>query len=153
MYYGTLAVACEGPGIPDEIGKECILSLVEAFARIDEVQMRFRPMPPLYQAGVRYKEDVEAIRATVCGDRSCGDEVPVDEWQDATTLLEKRLGNCKDLVAYRVAELRLSGDRSARPAVLKGKDPSGRIIYHVVLLHGDGKVEDPSAALGMKTPW
>jgi hypothetical protein len=155
VYYGTLAIACCVPGYPDDFSRGVVLSLVEAFARIDEAEMRLRPFPPLYQSGIRYKDDVEAYRASVCGTEACGDGVPVDEWQDAQTMVEKGTANCKDLVAYRLAELRLAGDVGAHAAILRGADPNnpGRYIYHVVLQRGDGQIEDPSAALGMKTPW
>lgn len=154
MYFGTIAIACCSSKYPDEFSQGCILAIVEAYAQIDEAEMRLTAFPPLYQSGIRYKSDVEAFRATVCGDASCGDDQKVDEWQDAETMLKKKTGNCKDLVAYRLAELRLRGDRACYPSSIRTVDPTtGRWMYHIILVRGDGEQEDPSAELGMTTPW
>lgn len=155
MYLGTLVIEPpDSHDFPVELGHECILDLVEAFARLNEKQMRYVSMPMLADSGIVYKDDVEAYFASVCDGESCGDEQLVDKWQDAVTMLKTKTGNCKDLVAYRLAELRLQGNQSARPGIVAGRDPkTGRTILHVVILHDDGRIEDPSAEHGMQTPW
>jgi hypothetical protein len=92
--------------------------------------MRREALPPLYQAGVRYKDE------------------PRDVWRHAVDVAGEKWGDCEDLSAYRAAELRVSGeDPDARVAVYQ----SGPGRYHAVVARGDGAVEDPSRVLGMGT--
>ncbi len=106
------------------------------------------PIPPLYASGVRYQEDA--------GGR--------EDWRDLYTILERGAGDCDNLVAWRVAELRAAGKR-AEP-VIKWQNlprdlavslgypsrmipPEGLSMVHCSVRHGDGTIEDVSKNLGM----
>jgi hypothetical protein len=49
-------------------------------------------------------------------------------------------GDCDDLVAYRVAELRFRGEKAV-PRIVWRKDTH---LYHAQVRRGDGSIEDPS---------
>jgi hypothetical protein len=106
--------------------------LLEAKARGVEV-------PLLYESGVRYLAEPEGR----------------DEWQDIPDTLERSTGDCEDLACWRVAELRVRfGQRKARRGITVShyRDPktgSDVTMYHILVLHEDGTVEDPSRLLGM----
>jgi DNA-binding transcriptional ArsR family regulator len=87
-----------------------------------------RPLPPLYEAGVRY-------------DR----RDPNERWQLPTETMARRRGDCEDLASWRVAELRASGERAH-----VGVRRTGPRVLHAVVVRGDGSVEDPSKRLGMR---
>lgn len=90
-----------------------------------------RPLPPLYASGVRYALERRG-----------------EVWLDCVRVLELRHGDCEDLAAWRCAELRLAGDPGAVTMFSARPRGSGRLI-HIVVLHGNGELEDPSRALGM----
>lgn len=69
-------------------------------------------------------------------------------WFDIPSILKRGHGDCEDLACWRVAELNTWGIR-ARPYIKWRKMPSGRMVYHAAVLRPDGKIEDPSRALGM----
>ncbi len=104
--------------------------LVEALADADECFLRAYHVPLLYEAGVRY------VNAH-------------DEWRDVPRVLEARGGDCKDLTAWRCAELRILG-RQAVPRIILQEDDAqpGKVLYHVIVQSG-GRFEDPSRILGM----
>lgn len=91
--------------------------------------------PPLYKTGVRYQR-----------------EDGTENWQDVFRTLELGYGDCEDLAAYRVAELRVMYNRSAKPFVTYKTGPDGAYHYHAILMvkGPDGwRPEDPSRKLGM----
>jgi hypothetical protein len=72
-----------------------------------------------------------------------------DNWQNIPRTLQLRTGDCEDLVGWRVAELRASGeDPGARPRVQRF-DEGGDVEYHFTLFRSNGQIEDPSRRLGM----
>lgn len=89
-------------------------------------------IPPLYSGRIRYKRELPRR----------------EEWQAALETAERGYGDCEDLVAYRLAELRLQGIQAV-PKIL-AINPA---LRHVVLTYRDrtGKLieEDPSRVLGM----
>lgn len=109
--------------------------VVEALAIVDRAEMRTNPRVPrsLYRAGVAYVRDRD------------GDEV----WKDISRALSRHAGDCKDFVAWRLAELREAGEDDARVEALAETTPAGRIDYHVRIRRANGDIEDPSIALGM----
>lgn len=111
-----------------------LLALLGALVTIDEDQIRSFGLPPLYASGARYFTEPPGV----------------EDWQDAVTTLQRGGGDCEDLVPYRVAELRLAGI-PARPVVKAYRPtPTRRAWYwHILLKHGDERVEDPSRVLGM----
>lgn len=84
--------------------------------------------PPLYKSGVVYKRE------------------PADVWRDIRTVYKSGWGDCEDLAAIRVAQLRFTGeDEQAHVAVYQ----SGARKYHAIVARSDGTTEDPSRRLGM----
>jgi hypothetical protein len=103
---------------------------IEGLTRVNERILRAKGarIPPLYSAGVVYRRE----------DR--------DTWKPIVKVIRERGGDCEDLSAWRVAELRVSGeDPNARVHVYQ----SGPRRYHAVVARGDGRIEDPSKRLGM----
>lgn len=106
-------------------------ALAEGLAALGYVQMfaasrAGRPFPPLYESGIRYRREV------------AGQE----RWQSAVELLARLSGDCEDVAAYRVAELRMLGEPAT---VLIGRTERG--TFHARVRRADGAVEDPSAIL------
>lgn len=52
------------------------------------------PVPPLYASGVRYQEDPPGR----------------EDWRDCWAVLDRGVGDCDQVVAWRVAELRAAGE-------------------------------------------
>lgn len=94
--------------------------------------LRRHPMPSIYQTGVRY----------------IGEEVGREEWLAAPWVAMRGGADCEDLCAWRVAELRIAGERGARCFWTRHKSPDS-ILYHIQVRRGNGSIEDPSAILGM----
>ncbi len=117
--------------LPPEVQGSLVLACVEALASIDEIYLAHYPnTPALYRSGVRYR-----IQGSP------------DRYFDVPRVLTERSGTCIDLVAWRLAELRLQGTQ-AFPLV--HPQPAGKgMLFHVTLTDGMGVDEDPSALLGM----
>jgi hypothetical protein len=104
-----------------------IKDFVNTLIRINIRQMKRRRMPRLYESGIRYRRE------------KLGNE----NWQTIEQLTESRYGDCEDLVAARVAELRMRGIRAQPWFSRRGA------TWHVFIKLPSGKIEDPSALLGM----
>jgi hypothetical protein len=87
-----------------------------------------RPLPPLYESGVRYS------RAD-----------PHERWQLPSETFARGRGDCEDLASWRAAELRARGE----PATV-GVRRTGPRVLHAIVVRGDGSIEDPSRRLGMR---
>lgn len=83
-------------------------------------------LPRLYKSGVRYERD------------------GVEDWRTADRVLLEGWGDCEDLSAWRAAERRLAGERSARVVVRR----TGHGTLHATVTGPKGS-EDPSRILGM----
>lgn len=94
-----------------------------------------KKVPGFYESGIRYETPENA----------CGGDV----WQDIPTLLRRGFGDCKDLACFRAAELTVKEGIYAKPIVRRKWMQNGFALYHVVVMYPDGRIEDPSAALGM----
>lgn len=94
--------------------------------------MAAHAVPPLYEAGLRYMREC------------CG-----ETWRHAVAVLARQGGDCEDLAAYRVAQLR----RAGVPAriVLREVGRMGPDIAFHVLVGIDNAIEDPSEILGATT--
>ena len=133
---------------------------LEGLTRINEWQIRRSlrraelglsktVIPPLYAAGVVYKEELPGR----------------EDWLDAPAVVRQRYADCEDLAAYRAAELRVAGHDDVEPVIkwqwipremmirqgypvhkLPGK---GVWLVHCCVRWPDGRVEDPSKILGM----
>lgn len=96
-----------------------------------------RPVPPLYESGVRYKREP--------GTR--------EWWQNVMDNIADKQGDCEDLATHRAAELRVGGIIAGVPYPARAVCiRTGRKTYHAIVEHPDGHFEDPSRALGMKAP-
>lgn len=92
--------------------------------------MAYPETPPLYATHVLYEG-----------------EVNTEDWQDIPTTFARGVGDCEDLACWRCAELQVQGV-AALPYVTWRQD-EGRTIYHALVRWPDGRIEDPSRALGM----
>lgn len=124
-----------------------------------------RPVPPLYSLGIRYGRERHGR----------------EWWQTVADNLAERGRkdaqiDCEDLAGHRAAEARVGGLLAAlraSPRLLTSMPlerlfrltldgwfyparaicvRTGRKTYHAVVEHPDGRIEDPSRALGMKVP-
>jgi|SRR5882672_6449750 len=131
-----------------ESRNECLQVMLWALVIWDQRLIRAHrkqgtPLPGIYTAGIRYQSEPEGS----------------EEWLDIPAILQQNWGDCEELAAWRVAELRDAGIQ-ARPAWRHrrvqsedtGKEYS---MYHIVVAvpsstaKGGYEIEDPSAKLGM----
>ncbi len=106
-------------------------ALVAGLALANLSQMRSGDtFPQIYRTGIRYRRE----------------EPGEERWQTARALLLSKRGDCEDLVAYFVAWLWANGERRARPLV-RDIRPG---LKHALVVRGNGRIEDPSARLGMR---
>lgn len=92
-------------------------------------------VPLLYKSGLKYEKD------------------SADTFSDIPTILKAGVGDCEDLCAYRVAELRLFGEHRARCVALFQRNDNNRPLpynIHILVMRKNGALEDPSKLLGMK---
>jgi len=115
--------------------------LLDALTNINRVYLETadHPVSPLYRAGVVYAPE------------PAGEEV----WQPIPAMYELGVGDCEDLAAARVAELRHAG-HYARAVFRWMPHANGSRGYHILVDRGpkwtDGHgshYEDPSRILGM----
>lgn len=105
-----------------------VQAALEGLCRVALVQLvDTRPaLPLLYQSGVRYRQ-----------------ENRTEWWLGPRDVYARGHGDCEDLVAWRVAELRRVGE-PAEPACYAPRPG----LVHCVVKVGQ-KIEDPSRLLGM----
>lgn len=115
-----------------ERSRKALLGMMHALCYVNLTWlMQYPRTPQLYRSGVIYKP-----------------EEGTENWQDIPTCLKLRYGDCEDLACYRVAELNYAGIK-ARP-YLKWRESGPRMSqFHATVRWPDGRIEDPSAALGM----
>ena len=89
---------------------------------------------PLYQSPVKYS--LERIDDG-------------EWWQDIPTTLGRGYGDCKVLAGWRGGELRAAGI-AAKPWI-EWRTVDGSLRYHALVKLPNGRVEDPSSAMGMAT--
>lgn len=143
-----------------------LLFLMEALSRVNQSLIRGaegrekrgmgKRLPLLYRSGLHYER-----------------EPPGQEhWPDIVNLLATfdgpgqypgPWGDCEDLACYRVAELReasthrddngnsVPGGVKARPFAKWRRGSEGQFNYHALVLRPDGRIEDPSLVLGMRS--
>jgi hypothetical protein len=96
-------------------------------------------IPTLYSSGITYEHTITE-----------GDERYDANWKDCIQCIVTKKANCKSLVAYRIAELRLNGFKASYSLIQKINDDEDQTQdWHVQVRHADGTLEDPSALLGM----
>jgi hypothetical protein len=111
-----------------------LLWLLEALVKCNMIWLESHPKAPkLYSSGVRYEH-----------------EEGTEEWLDIPNILKEGWGDCEDLAAWRIAELRSAGIK-AKGYLRWLNRPSEKItLYHVQVLLPDGTIDDPSKRLGMR---
>jgi len=97
-------------------------------------EIRSGKVPHLYKSGVKYAKQNPS---------ACAFRTPID-------VLERKQGDCKQLVLWRIAELREAGE-DAKPRIMWIADKKG-LRAHAQVRRANGTIEDPSALLGMKAP-
>jgi hypothetical protein len=107
--------------------------LLAALVTFNMPAIASRMVPPLYDSGVRYRRERGRAGA--------------DTWCTAREVFRRGWGDCEDLVAWRVAELQVGGERARGTLVIA--DTSEGILLHALVLRANGATEDPSARLGM----
>lgn len=115
----------------DEDGPKAVKELLDALAGIWARYLRRHPLAPLYATGVRYREEDNLGQ--------------FEDWQSPVRTFERGLGDCDDLVLYRVAELQSRGESASAQCVAQ-RSPLG-VKMHVRVRRADGSVEDPSVIL------
>ena len=104
--------------------RRAIQAAVEGLAEENHVLMSRRPFPRLYTTAVLYRRE------------DAGNE----DWQNAAKLMRAMVGDCEDLAAYRVAELRAYEGEPARVRIV----PTQRGSFHAIVQRASGELEDPS---------
>lgn len=104
------------------------MGALEGLVCVDLVLMDRSALPPLYRSGVAYRRE----RGT-------------ENWKNAEQVFKAGYGDCEDLSAWRVAELRRAGELGSYCYVVK----TGPSLWHVQVMREDGRIEDPSVILGM----
>ena len=110
--------------------------------------------PPLYESGVRFRaEPWASMPAPVLGPGGMRQMGPIEQFTPYVTLLNRRWGDCAQLCAQRVAELREAGEDDAALRYYcrsDGVEPNRRRWYHVEVRRGAAgghEIEDPSRRL------
>lgn len=106
--------------------------VLDALVRVDLAYLSTHNVPELYRSGVRYQNEPKGT---------------TEEFAAVPVVLSRGWGDCDDLAPWRVAELQKHGEK-ARLRIVWHKKPSGR-LYHIVVRRENGRIEDPSAILGM----
>lgn len=120
-------------------GKRDLLAALNAMVRWNVYLFTTRPgLPPLYESGIRYVREDEAA------DPQRASFPAIERWQMADVLAVTKRGDCEDLAMYRVGWLRAHGENARIRLTRRGN------IWHVTLFRADGRIEDPSARLGMR---
>lgn len=123
--------------VPAELDVSTVEDFAEILTRQNVRYLMAHPETPLlYQSGAFYRIQPEywlsipwALQATRQG----------------------RGVDCKVLAAWRAAELRVFGGEPYTRCVGSEHPTPTEILYHVRVLRQDGRLEDPSAALGMRS--
>jgi hypothetical protein len=114
---------------------------LEALTQFNSIHLDRHAEPQLYASGVVYEPPPECVH--MCE----------QEWRTIPFVRRRGRADCKDLCAWRAAELRRSGSPRAVafPIIVPGP-ASQRITQMHALITRDGTlatIEDPSALLGM----
>lgn len=102
--------------------------------------------PPLYHSGVIYKPEKHRV------DHGGHTIEYGEDWQTIPWVIHHGYGDCEDLGAWRAAELQMHGVPAVpHIAIRRLADDGGKAVWraHVQVRLPDGRIEDPSAKLGM----
>jgi hypothetical protein len=111
--------------------------MLSALCALNCEYLRTTPrVPRLYESGTLYRRETASSR------RAHGNPSDCDEWLTIPEIRSVGAGDCEDLAAWRVAELRHDGI-AARPQLREVRPGH----WHVTVLYPDGTGEDPSRIL------
>lgn len=120
---------------PSKILALCIRQALEATILANRLYLRLHRVTPLYESGIRYEEEPA--------------NQGYEDFATVPVILKRGWGDCDDVVAWRIAELRNSGE-SAKVRLKWQYDPALKArMFHVLVRRANGQVEDPSLRLGM----
>lgn len=140
-----------------------------AWTAINVLELQRHRIPPLYKAGMVYKQqsgcygirDSNGRASHVCsvpGVVNADDPVLFrEQWRTAVVAYREipREADCKVLACWRAAELQIAGERAiAFPKVRRVYNQElskWENLAHVLVRRGNGTTEDPSRILGMGT--
>lgn len=112
--------------------QKAVLYLLEALVNINRLWLKMHPeCPGIYESGVRYQREFDT-----------------EDWRDIPTIIKDGGGDCEDLAAYLCAWYRERKGIKCRPFI-KWRKYDNFYLYHVLVQMPDGRMEDPSARLGM----
>ena len=119
----TVAVPAD-PGCLDALAEGLVLLNVE---QLQHARAAGVATPSIYACGARYRREHGGER-----------------WQSVAEMMQSRppSGDCEDLAAWRVAEMRLTGEDASVRIVR-----TSRGTFHAIVQHADGTLEDPSRIL------
>lgn len=140
---------------PKEIAwsRDAITAGVIGLMLMDCAWLKHNPnAPKLYDSGVIYVPEARRIEAVPTSEGwPTGSKCVVEygeNWLTIPAILKVKKGDCEDLAAWRSAELRMAGIK-ATPFIKIRKLANGSWRAHAVVKWPCGKIEDPSAKLGM----
>lgn len=127
--------------------KDAIKAGVLGLMLINCVWLKHNPKTPkLYESGVIYvPEKRRTLKLPGVGEKVVEYG---EDWQSIPACLKRKKGDCEDLAAWRAAELQMQGIKAV-PEIKVRRLPSGAWRAHAVVKWPNGKIEDPSAKLGM----
>lgn len=117
------------PEIDLPTGADVLEGALEGLVRVNMALLRGGRFPALYQSGVRYRSE---------GKRQV--------WRHVGIVYARGWADCKNLAAWRVAELRLSGEDPTAIVVVRRTGPQ---MWHAIVERRGKVIEDPSRLLGM----
>lgn len=116
---------------------ETICKLIDLAVEDAQKQLRSNRIPSIYSSGVRF---------ILQPPQACAFRLPLD-------VFKRKQGDCKQLVVWRLAELRNQGEnakpRIIWPSEIDGKKTEG-LQAHAQIRRANNSIEDPSIHLGMK---
>lgn len=131
----TFKIKLFANGNPVELGRsrKTLLWLLEALVQHNiQYILAYRNVPKLYATDIIYQPEPHS-----------------EIWRDIPTMILDGYGDCEDLACYRIAELNVMGI-AAQPYIKWAKNSHGGTTYHALVKRPDGRIEDPSLALGMR---
>ena len=130
--------------------------LLEAVVTNNRYLMRRAPAPPIYTSGVRFRAEPWASMPSAAPPAPGFAPVqPVEQFCPFPVIMKRGFGDCAQLCAWRVAELREEGEEDAALRYYVRSDappgaPNRRSWYHVDVrrgARGDHAIDDPTRRL------
>lgn len=129
MYPAQYILAAIHPDMPNGILCELNAAAVEGLAGVDSVILSHYSIPSIYTIRPRYRIEKK------------------ERWKDLVAVITDKTGDCKDFVAWRLAELRKAGYGARAESVVQRRKNS--LLFHTFIRYDDGRLEDPARELGM----